>query len=575
MKNLMKYTLAYKKELFLAILFILFSVIAGILPYFIANKLIVAFINKSAPGTIQIIFAGFLIALFLILKSVLNAVGITLSHKAAYGTLYEMRRKFSEKMVSMPLGDVIDEGTGFYKKKIIDDVGSLEVMIAHIFVEGVPNIIIPLIVLIIIFLNDWRMGLLSLGSLPISLFAMSSMMKTGMEKLPKYYEAQSKLNNTIIEYISGMDVVKIFGQTTASYERYAGDVKNYEEYAYKWTANAWLPMSVVGVVLPCTIILTLPVGLLMYMNGNLPLDTWLFTLLLNLAIGIPFNKALMFLPTIPNLSYAVSELVESFEGAGIQTGGDNAVPVKADVRFEHVSFAYGEIDVLKDISFTANERSLTAIVGPSGSGKSTMAKLLLHFWDVKDGSIKIGGKDIRDYRADTLMDAVSFVSQDIFLFDDSIMENIRVGKPEASDEEVYEVAKAAACHEFVLSLPDGYQTRVGTGGGKLSGGEKQRITIARAMLKDSPVVVLDEAMCYIDAENEDLIQVAINNLILGKTVIIIAHRLAGIVGADQILVMDKGELIAQGKHTELIQDCALYQALWAASGERANWALEV
>lgn len=576
MKNLMKYTVAYKKELRLAILFIFLGVIAGVLPYFIANKLIVSFINQSAPAVKTIVYAGLLVATLLILKSVLNAIGITLSHKAAYGTLYEMRRKFSDKTASMPLGDITDKGSGFYKKKIIDDIGSLEVAIAHIFVEGIPNIIIPLIVLIIIFINDWRMGLLSLGSFPISMFAMSSMMKTGMEKMPKYYEAQSKLNNTIIDYVSGMDVIKVFGQTSASYEKYARDVKNYEEYAYKWTANAWLPMSVIGVVLPCTIILTLPVGLLLYMNGALSLDTWVFTLLLNLAIGIPLNKALMFMPTIPNLSYAVSELVKSFESPDIETGRDANVPIKADVCFENVSFAYSDdIDVLKDICFKAKENSLTAIVGPSGSGKSTIAKLLVHYWDVKNGSIKVGGKDIRSYTSDALMDTISFVSQDIFLFDDSIMENIRVGNPNASDEEVYAVAKAAACHEFISALPDGYQTRVGADGGKLSGGEKQRITIARAMLKNSPLIVLDEAMCYMDAENEDVIQTAINNLISEKTVIVIAHRLSSISGADQILVMDKGELVAKGKHDELMQTCPLYQGLWIASEETVNWELEV
>ena len=575
MKNAMKYAAGYRKELNLAILIIFFSVIAGILPYFVTNKLIYSCINESQFSVKSIIYAGILIAVFLILKSVLNAIGITLSHKAAYGTLYEMRRKFSDKIAAIPLGDITDKGSGFYKKKIIDDIGSLEVMIAHVFVEGIPNIMIPVLVLVIISINDWRMGLLSLGSLPISLFAMNAMMTTGMKKMPKYYESQSKLNNTIIEYVSGMEVVKVFGQTIASYEKYARDVKNYEEYAYKWTASSWLPMSIVGVVLPCTIVLTLPIGLLLYMNDSLPLNTLVFTLLLNLAIGIPFNKALMFLPTLPNLNYAVSELTKSFEGSSIQTGAYADTPEKADVRFEHVTFAYDNVDVLKDISFTAKKNSLTAIVGPSGGGKSTIAKLLVHYWDVKSGSIRVGGKDIRDYTADALMDTISFVSQDNFLFDESILENIRIGNPDATDEQVFAAAKTAACHEFIKALPNGYHTRVGTDGGKLSGGEKQRITIARAILKNSPVVVLDEATAYMDAENEDVIQAAINNLMSGKTVIVIAHRLKSISGADQILVMDKGELIARGKHDELLKSCALYQGLWTANEEIVNWKLEV
>lgn len=575
MKNTMKYAANYKKELYFAIMIIFFSVIAGILPYFVADKLIVSFINQSAFTEKTIIYSGVLIAVFLILKSVLNIVGITLSHKAAYGTLYEMRKNISEKTAGMPLGDIIDKGSGFYKKKIIDDIGNLEIAIAHIFVEGIPNIIIPVIVLIIIFLSDWRMGLLSLGSIPISLFAMNTMMKTGMEKMPKYYESQNKLNNTIIEYVSGMDVVKVFGQTATSYDKYASDVKNYEEYAYKWTASSWLPMSIVGVVLPCTIVLSLPIGLLLYMNASLSLDTLVFTLLLDLAIGIPFNKALMFLPTLPNLNYSVSELMKSFEGASLQKGTDDTLPKKMEVSFENVTFAYGNADVLKNINFQAKENSLTAIVGPSGGGKSTIAKLLVHYWDVKSGSVKLGGKDIRAYSQDTLMEGISFVSQDNFLFDDSIMENIRVGKPDASDEQVFEAAKTASCHEFITTLPDGYNTRIGTDGGKLSGGEKQRITIARAMLKNSPVVVLDEATAYMDAENEDVIQAAINNLMSGKTVIVIAHRLNCITGADQILVMDKGELIARGKHNELLKSCTLYQELWVANEEIVNWKLEV
>lgn len=575
MRKAMKYAVNYRRELYLAILMISLAVITGMLPYFVADKLIVSFLEGSTLSTERIIYAGLFIAGCLILKSVLNAGGITLSHKAAYGTLYEMRRKFGDKAASMPLGDITDKGSGFYKKNIIDDIGSLEVTIAHIFVEGIPNIIIPVIVLILIFINDWRMGLLSLSSVPVGLFAMGTMMKMGMKQMPKYYESQSRLNNTIIEYVSGMEIVKVFGQTTASYEKYARDVENYREYAYRWTSSTWWSMSIVGVVLPCTVVLTLPIGILLYMNGSLPLDTLILTLLLDLAIGIPFHKALLFLPVIPNMNYAMSELEKSFENANVQTGAEKSMPIKTDVQFENVSFAYQDMDVLKEISFSANENSLTAIVGPSSGGKSTIAKLLVHYWDVKSGCIKIGGEDIRKFTADVLMDTISFVSQDNFLFEDSIINNIRIGKPEASEEQIYGAAKAAACHEFILELPDGYHTQVGTDGGKLSGGEKQRITLARAMLKDSPVVVLDEATAYMDAENEDLIQKAIGNLIAGKTVIVIAHRLNSIVGADQILVMNKGEIIAQGKHVELLENCTLYQKLWDANEETANWEMEV
>lgn len=575
MRKAIGYAAEYKKELWLALLLILLSVIAGVMPYFVANKMIIGFLEGASSGTGGIFLACASIAALLILKSMLNAVGITLSHKAAYGTLYEMRKKFSDKIATMPLGDVTANGSGFYKKKIIDDIGSLEVAIAHIFVEGIPNLLIPAIVLLIIFINDWRMGILSLGSLPISFFAMRSMMSNGMKKMPGYYEAQSRLNNTIIDYIAGMDVVKIFGQTKASYKKYAADVENYREYAYDWTASSWLPMSVIGVALPCTVILTLPVGLLLYSTGSLSLHTFIFTLLLDLSLGMPLHKAYMFVPTIPNLNYAVEALEKSFESPGVQTGEDQTIPDHAEVVFDKVSFSYENEDVLKQVSFQAKPGTLTALVGPSGGGKSTIARLLVHFWDVRDGSIMIGGKDIREYTADALADAISFVSQDNFLFDGTILENIRIGKPDASEEEVYAAAKAAACHDFIKELPVGYDTQVGLDGGKLSGGEKQRITIARAILKDAPIIVLDEATAYIDTENEDLIQSAIHHLLAGKTVIMIAHRLHNIVDADQIIVVDKGELIAQGIHEDLLAECRLYQTLWKANTEVKDWQMEV
>lgn len=575
MRKAIGYAAEYKKELWLALFLILLSVIAGVMPYFVANKMIVGYLEGTFGGTKSVILACSAIAAFLILKSVLNAAGITFSHRAAYGTLYEMRKKFSDKIATMPLGDVTGNGSGFYKKKIIDDIGSLEVAIAHIFVEGIPNLLIPVIVLLIIFTNDWRMGLLSLGSLPVSFLAMRSMMANGMKKMPGYYGAQSKLNNTIIDYIAGMDVVKIFGQTRASYKKYAANVENYREYAYDWTASSWLPMSVIGVVLPCTVILTLPVGLLLYAAGSLSLQTFIFTLLLNLSIGIPFHKAYMFVPTIPNLNYAVESLEKSFESPGVQTGDEQTISDHADVMFDRVSFSYGNEDVLRQISFRAKPGTLTALVGPSGGGKSTIARLLVHFWDVRDGSIKVGGKDIREYTADALADAISFVSQDNFLFDGTILENIRISKPDSSEEDVYAAAKAAACHDFIMALPEGYDTQVGLDGGKLSGGEKQRITIARAILKDSPIIVLDEATAYIDTENEDLIQSAIHHLLEGKTVIMIAHRLHSIMDADQIIVVDKGELIAQGIHEDLLAECRLYQTLWKADTEVKGWQMEV
>lgn len=575
MLRVMKYASIYKIHLVFAVLMILASVVSGIVPYFIVNTLVIKFLSNFAVKIQYVVFMGLLIIVFLILKSVLNAIGLTLSHKAAYGTLYEMRKAFSEKLVKMPLGIITENGSGYYKKKIVDDIGGLEITFAHYFVEGIPNIVIPVIILLIIFINDWRMGLLSLGSVPIGIITMGLMMKSGLKRMPEYYQSQNKLNNTIIEYISGMEVIKIFGRTSASYKKYSEDVDNYTKFAYDWAKSTWWHMSVVGVVLPCTIVLTLPVGVLMYSIGVLSLKTLIFTLLLDLGIGIPLNRALLFLPHIPRLNYAITELEKIFEGSTVTAGTVTEKPEHYNICFDQVTFAYENTDVLQNICFQANENSLTAIVGPSGGGKSTIAKLLVHYWDVKSGRITIGGRDIREYSTDILMDMISYVSQDNFLFDDSILENIRIGNPSASDEEVVSAAKAAACHDFIMQLPDGYKTKVGVDGGKLSGGEKQRITIARMILKNAPIIVLDEATAYADAENEDLIQEAINHLLKGKTIILIAHRLSSIVNADNILVINKGRIENRGTHKELVDNSGLYQRLWKANQEIVEWELEV
>ncbi len=575
MTRVLKYAKEYKTYLYLAVIMIFASVISGIIPYFIVNELIVRFLNQSEVTNRYVIFAALSITAFLVLKSILNAIGLTFSHKAAYGTLYEMRKAFSERLEKMPLGMITEKGSGYYKKKIIDDIGGLEVTFAHYFVEGIPNLVIPVVVLLIIFIKDWRMGLLSLGSVPISFITMGLMMKAGLKKMPQYYQSQSRLNNTIIEYIAGMEVIKIFGRTTSSYKKYAEDVEDYTKFAYDWAKSTWWHMSIVGVVLPCTIVLTLPIGMLMYMKGALPLTTLIFTLLLDLGIGLPMNRALLFLPYIPQLGYAITELEKIFDGSTVSTGTIREKPHSYEVSFKQVTFAYQDKEVLKNISFRAHENSLTAIVGPSGGGKSTIGKLLVHYWDVKSGEITIGGRSITEYTSDTLMDMISYVSQDNFLFDDSILQNIRLGKSTATDDEVIRAAKAAACHDFIMKLPNQYETRVGVDGGKLSGGEKQRITIARAILKNAPIVVLDEATAYADAENEDLIQDAIHHLLKGKTIIVIAHRLQSIVNADQILVVDKGRIHSSGTHEELSVSCEQYRRLWTANQAAADWELEV
>ncbi len=575
MGKILKYAKENRNTIYLALFFVFIGVISGIIPYFITNNLIQRFIIKNTVSSWFVLTASAGIITFLIIKAVTQNIGMRLSHKAAYNTLFDMRKTFCDKLSRLPLGIIQNNGTGYYKKKIVEDIESMEIPLAHIIPEMIPNIVVPIFVLLIVFIKDWRMGLLSMASIPFGIIPMMLMLKTGVKKMPKYFSAQNRLNNNIIEYISGMEVIKIFGQTDSSFEKYENSVKNYIKYSTDWTLSSCKGMAIVTIVLPCTIILTLPVGLYMYFQGMLSLQTLIFTLMITMGIGVPFNRALLFIPFFPRLNYAISELENVFFQAELKTGSKTDKPKSYDIEFDKVSFSYEEKTVINDVSFSIKESTMTAIVGPSGGGKSTLAKLLVHYYDIDRGEIKIGGENITGYTQEALMEMISFVSQDSFLFDDPIIENIRKGRQNATDEEIMQAAKMASAHDFIMGLENGYQTVVGSSGGKLSGGERQRIAIARAILKDSPIIVLDEAMAHSDAENEDLIQDAINRLMKEKTVIVIAHRLRSIMNADTIMVINKGRIIEKGSHDDLMRCSDLYQQLWSANEKSYNWELEV
>ncbi len=575
MGKILKYAKENRNTIYLALFFVFIGVISGIIPYFITNNLIQRFIIKNTVSSWFVLTASAGIITFLIIKAVTQNIGMRLSHKAAYNTLFDMRKTFCDKLSRLPLGIIQNNGTGYYKKKIVEDIESMEIPLAHIIPEMIPNIVVPIFVLLIVFIKDWRMGLLSMASIPFGIIPMMLMLKTGVKKMPKYFSAQNRLNNNIIEYISGMEVIKIFGQTDSSFEKYENSVKNYIKYSTDWTLSSCKGMAIVTIVLPCTIILTLPVGLYMYFQGMLSLQTLIFTLMITMGIGVPFNRALLFIPFFPRLNYAISELENVFFQAELKTGSKTDKPKSYHIEFDKVSFSYEEKTVINDVSFSIKESTMTAIVGPSGGGKSTLAKLLVHYYDIDRGEIKIGGENITGYTQEALMEMISFVSQDSFLFDDPIIENIRKGRQNATDEEIMQAAKMASAHDFIMGLENGYQTVVGSSGGKLSGGERQRIAIARAILKDSPIIVLDEAMAHSDAENEDLIQDAINRLMKEKTVIVIAHRLRSIMNADTIMVINKGRIIEKGSHDDLMRCSDLYQQLWSANEKSYNWELEV
>lgn len=587
LNKVFEYAGSHKKTIHLASFIMLLSVIMGVVPFLFAYQIINPLIlGQNLEFTrLVILLAGILICL--VLQALLGGLALNMSHKAAYNTLFGLRTSLQKKMENLPLGAIEEKGTGAIKKMYVDDIGSLEVLLAHSLPEGIANLIVPVMVYIAMFFVDWRLALMSLASIPLSIVAMMIMYSAGMKKMGPYYMASEKMNNTIIEYVNGMEVVKVFNKQTESYQRFSKDVGDYRDYALAWYKTAWPWMALYSALLPCTIILTLPLGGYFAYMGYVSLSDLILVLCLSLSIGLPLLKALGFLPTMPQLNYKISALEDALNIEPLKQGENRFKGIDHTISYDNVTFGYqlskmGENgqpetyikNVIHNVSFTAKVGEKTAIVGESGSGKSTLAKLLIHYYDVLEGSISIGGQNLQDMSLKALNKEISYVSQDQYLFNTSLLENIRIGNLSATDEEVIEAAKKAQCMEFLYKLPNGIYSLAGEAGKMLSGGERQRISLARAILKNAPIVVLDEATAYADPENEEKMEAAIAELVKGKTLIVIAHKLPAIVDADQILVMNHGRLVANGKHKDLLESSAEYRKLWNATIFSKEWKID-
>ena len=572
MKKILSYAGENKKYLVSAIVCLLVSTVFSILPFYFLNTLLVDllegdFVFKTATTV------ALLVGVALVLKAVFFGAGLGLSHIGAFNTLYNIRTQFAKNMAKHPMGHIMDEGTGKYKKSFVEDISALESALAHMIPEGIPYICGVLLTIVAIFFTDWRLGLAILVMIPISMSPMVYMMKVGLEKMPAFYEARDVLNLSIVEYVSGMEVIKIFNKTDKSYDKLEKSVLDAKEYSLEWCRVTWKAMAVLNAMLPCTLLLPLPIATYLFMKDSISLSELTLVIMLALSLGEPLLKLINFMPSIPMLSFSINKVESVFVHDDVESGDYNQMSTNFDVAFNDVRFAYKDKEVIKGINLSIPQNSICAFVGPSGGGKSTLAKLLMHFWDLKEGSITIGGKKLTEFTFENLMNHISYVSQENTLFEGTVFENIAIAKEGITKEEVIKACQDAKCHDFIMALEHGYETNVGNLGGKLSGGERQRITIARAMIKDAPIVVLDEATAFADAENEYLIQVALSKLLVGKTVIIIAHKLHTITAANQIVVLKNGEIEMSGTHETLLAESDTYKKLWEQNQKSVNWDL--
>ena len=550
-----------KLKLYASVVVATFATASELVPIWAVYRVIDAAIAGTLDWNFALLHAGFALAGVLIGYALL-ALALGLSHIVAFDAIYRLRLAIARHMARLPLGYFTSRKSGDAKKLVIDEPEKLELIVAHGLPDGVSGLATWLAVSIWLFAVDWRMAIAAIFMSPISFVMMSVAMASAGKRAHQYQAANTRMNASIVEYLAGMPVVKMFNRTGESLAETSAAVRDYAEVETDW-ARDYVPFGGSFYTLVLTnIVIILPVGLALMAAGTLELSTLLLFVLLGAHYSQPLLKLFNQFHTLAHISMGSALVSDLLNEAPQKDSGQRTALASHDIAFENVSFAYGDHDVLHDVNFTARTGEITALVGPSGSGKSTIASLVPRFWDTRSGRITLGGIDVRDIGLDQLMDTVAFVFQNTFLFSDTIAANIRFGDPDASDEEVEAAAKAARAHEFIMALPEGYQTHLGEHAGTLSGGERQRLAIARAILKNAPVVVLDEATAFADPDNEAAIQEAIGALTEGRTLIVVAHRLHTIAHASNIVVVENGTIAEQGLHDDLVARDGPYARLW-------------
>ena len=554
----------YKGSYIKSIVFAVVGVAFSLAPYALMGDMVKKLLSGEQDFNIYL-REGFIMAIFWILRVFFHTLSTNTSHKMTFKLIGNVRIAIVDKLSRLPLGTVQGMPSGALKNIICERTDSMEPTLAHVVPEFTANLCAPIMLFIYILTIDWRIALLSLATLPVAVIAMVWMFKDSSIRFQKTQDTTKELNDTSVEYIGGIEVIKAFGKVQSSYQRFADAAQKNSNSFIDWMYDCIVPFSLGMVITPATLLAVLPIGAIFTMHGSLSLPDFIMTVILSCGLITPLITVMSYNDDVTKATSIFKEISNILELPELERPGTSvSLPENHGITLQNVHFGYGDKEILHGIDLNIPDGSVLALVGPSGSGKSTIARLIASLWDVKNGSIKIGGVDIRDMSISDYNTQIAYVSQDSFLFDISVRENIRMGRPSATDAEVEEVSKKSGCYDFIMDLENGFDTVAGGSGTHLSGGERQRISIARAMMKNAPILILDEATAYTDPENEAIIQKSVSELSKGKTLIVIAHRLSTIIDSDQIVVINAGNVEAKGTHTELLESCELYRNMWDA-----------
>lgn len=550
----------YIHSVILAIMNVIFKMV----PYFLIAEIVRMYVQNN-KNLNEYLIKTLCIAIAFIVSELCHSISTMISHKATFVVISNIRKMCCDKLAKVSLGYVKDTPSGTYKNIIMERIDSIETTLAHIVPEFTSNLLAPITILIYFFLIHYKLALFSLLPVVLGFMSYAGMMIDFKPNFERTIKATSHLNNAAIEYIDGIEVIKAFGKTQSSYAKFTSAAKECADSFISWMKKCAIYHGLMMAITPYTLLTVLPIGAYYVSKGSLTISNFILCIILSLGIVGPLLTVGSYTDDLGKIDVIIKEIADILSLPELNRPDiSEQIPKDNSVILENVRFAYDKEEVLHGINMEMKSGSVNAIVGPSGSGKSTIAKLIASFWDVNSGSIQIGGVDIQNISFEDFNQRIAYVSQDNYLFNETVMENIRHARPEATDEEVVEITKKSGCYDFFMRLENGFDTVVGGAGGHLSGGERQRISIARAMLKDAPIIILDEATAYTDSENEAILQRSISKLVRGKTLIVIAHRLSTIKESDSIFVVNAGKIEGCGKHERLLENCSLYREMWKA-----------